>query len=96
MLSEKEFKNLAFLARLDPEDESLLGLRDNFNQILEFVEKIQTLEIKELDEFYTSMDIHNVMREDAAKKTLDGSQIAEIAPEWEAGHFVVPRVIDAE
>ena len=96
MLSQEEFKNLARLARLDPEDSSLEDLLDDFNKILDYVEKINEIHSAETAEYYTAIDVHNVMREDSGAGVLSGAEISENAPEWEAGHIVVPRVIETE
>ena len=46
MLSQEEFKSLAKLARLDPEDKSLGDLLDDFNKILVYVEKSKKFTLK--------------------------------------------------
>lgn len=94
MLSEEEFKNLAHLARLDPEDKSLAGLRDDFNKILNYVEKIKELNVESAGEYFTSVDLENVVRPDEAKSELTPADLNKMAPEWESGYFVVPRVIE--
>ncbi len=96
MLSEEEFKSLASLARLNPEDESLQGLRDDFNKILGYVETIQGLNLADSADYYTAIDTRNVLREDEPAKGLGSEAISKVAPDWETGHFVVPRVIDSE
>ena len=93
MLSEDEFRALARLARLDPDDESLSGLRDDFNKILDYVEKIKELDTGAVEEYYTAIDTRNVVREDEREETLPLPEIEKMSPEWDSGHFVVPRVI---
>ncbi len=95
MLSEKEFNDLALLARLDPDDKSLQGLRSDFNKILEFVENIQEV-TDEVVAHRAPNETFNVTRKDVAQETLPLSAIQSIAPQWEAGHFVVPGVLDQE
>ncbi len=94
MLSEKEFESLCRLARLEPTDPSLRGLLDDFNQILKYVEHIREIDVQELGEYYTALDAHNVMRPDEPGGVLPPDAVRRIAPQWEAGHFVVPRVIE--
>ncbi|MCB1322040.1 MAG: Asp-tRNA(Asn)/Glu-tRNA(Gln) amidotransferase subunit GatC [Leptospiraceae bacterium] len=96
MLSEKEFKQLAHLARLDPEDESLAGLRDDFNRILEYVDRIQSVDTSGVDDRYSVNETINVYRSDEPMPTLESDEIGRFAPQWEAGHFVVPGVIESE
>ena len=94
MLSEEEFTNLCKLARLDSEDPSLKGLISDFNQILHYVEQIKEIDTQEIDEYFTALDSHNVMRQDSPTEVLQAEAVRKIAPQWEAGHFVVPRVIE--
>jgi aspartyl/glutamyl-tRNA(Asn/Gln) amidotransferase C subunit len=95
MISEEDFNALALLARLDPEDKSLQGLRNDFNKILEFVQNIQEV----TDEVVTHRppnETFNVTRKDSPGETIPVPTIQSIAPHWEAGHFVVPGVLDQE
>ena len=96
MLSEKEFKELALLARLDPEDKDLVGLRDDFNKILDFVEKISEVDLTSADDVMMVNENVNVVRSDTPGEVLSAREINSFAPEWEAGHFVVPGAIDSE
>ena len=96
MLSEKEFQELAALARLDPEDPGLAGLRDDFNKILDYVNQINEVDTSAIDDAYSRDETRNVLRKDDAGETLEPRVIGEFAPRWEAGHFVVPGVIDSE
>lgn len=96
MLSEEEFKQLALLARLDPEDASLAGLRNDFNKILDFVNKIQEIEMGEEDDLPVPNESKNVVRRDEPKDVVGPDKISSFAPSWEAGHFVVPGVLDQE
>ncbi|MDH5654552.1 MAG: Asp-tRNA(Asn)/Glu-tRNA(Gln) amidotransferase subunit GatC [Spirochaetia bacterium] len=96
MISENEFKELALLARLDPDDRDLAGLRDDFNKILDFVEKIKEVNLSSAGEIRTMNENLNIMRPDKPGELLDTHEISSFAPEWEAGHFVVPGAIDSE
>lgn len=94
MLSSEEFENLCRLGRLDPNDESLKGLLGDFNQLLSYVEQIKEINTQELGEYYTTLETDNVMREDTVGPVLTAEAVRAIAPQWESGHFVVPRVIE--
>lgn len=93
MLSEKEFSDLSSLARLDPEDEGLKGLRSDFNKILDAVNSIEKLDLKAENHALPGAP---VVRPDEPVRQLTPVQIGSNAPEWEAGHFVVPGVIQSE
>jgi aspartyl-tRNA(Asn)/glutamyl-tRNA(Gln) amidotransferase subunit C len=92
----EEFKELCFLARLDPNDESLVHLERDFQKILEYVKQIEEIDTSTIKEDYTEEDTLNIFREDIPEETLPLEKIAQNAPEWESGHFVVPGVIEQE
>lgn len=96
MLSEEEFRNLALLARLDPNDESLVEMRTDFNRILDYVNKIEEVDTSSITDAYIKSDTRNIIRPDKPQDPLGPVEISKFAPKWEAGHFVVPVVIDAE
>ncbi len=100
MLSEQEYQQLCFLARLDAGDEALVKARESFNTILNYVNTIQDIDLKtkqtsQKSDMYPNHDC--VQRPDKPGKTeLSCHTISAIAPQWEAGHFVVPGVIPSE
>ena len=98
MLSEKEYRQLAFLARLDPDDPALRNAYGEFNTILKYVDKIQGLDVKTAGQGKKpSVSRSSPLREDKAKGSeLSHQAIARFAPQWEAGHFLVPGVIESE
>lgn len=95
MLSDSEFKDLVHLARLDPNDKSLLDLKDDFGRILQYVESIQELELKDVDLDH-SQNAPNRTRKDQGVSELSAREIEKFAPQFEAGHFVVPGVLESE
>ncbi len=96
MLSNEQFNNLAGLARLNPEDAGLKNLRDDFNKILNYVEKIKEIDTSSVKDLSAANETRNVVRADAAGSVLAPAVLSRMAPEWEAGHFVVPGVIESE
>lgn len=96
MISDDEFKNLCHLARLDAKDASLSNLKNDFNRILEYVNKINEIDTSAIDDHYSMDMTRDATRADIAKDTLTPKIISGFAPAWESGHFVVPAVIDAE
>ncbi|MBX7058074.1 MAG: Asp-tRNA(Asn)/Glu-tRNA(Gln) amidotransferase subunit GatC [Leptospirales bacterium] len=96
MLTEDEFRRLAQLCRLDPDDTSVAAVRDDFNKILDYVDSIKAAEIGAVSVSPGEDDTRNTLRVDQAQAPLSAAEIAAIAPRWEAGHFVVPGAIESE
>ena len=92
----EEFKELCFLARLDPNDESLIHLEQDFKKILEYIKHIEEIDTSAIIEDYTEEDTLNIFRKDEPEPTLPLEKISKNAPDWESGHFVVPGVIEQE
>lgn len=96
MLSEEEFRQLATLSRLDPLDPSVQAMRSDFNKILDYVDQIKAAEVSGTSVSPAASDARNVLRDDEPLPPLAPAEIAAMAPRWEAGHFVVPGVIESE
>ncbi len=96
MLTDDEFQNLARLARLDPADASLANIRDDFNNILDYVNQINAVDTSSVDASYSKSETRNAVRADDTGEVLTPRIIGTFAPQWEAGHFVVPGVLDSE
>lgn len=95
-MTDEEFRELCMLARLDPEDESLRNLRQDFTRIVEYVHHIGDLDTSAVKDEYAAEDTMNVTRKDEGIAALGPQKVARFAPDWESGHFVVPGVIESE
>ncbi|MBI39035.1 MAG: Asp-tRNA(Asn)/Glu-tRNA(Gln) amidotransferase GatCAB subunit C [Leptospiraceae bacterium] len=96
VISESEFKDLCKLARLDPEDESLKNLMSDFNRILESVNQINEIDVKDDAAGHSELDTRDMTRPDKPVDPLGTEAIGKIAPDFQSGHFVVPGVIESE
>ncbi|MBW7857309.1 MAG: Asp-tRNA(Asn)/Glu-tRNA(Gln) amidotransferase subunit GatC [Leptonema sp. (in: Bacteria)] len=95
-MNDAEFKELCLLARLDPKDESLKDVQNNFDKILSYVDQIGQIDTSSVGDEFGIATTRDVARNDEPKVTLDQSKLAGIAPDWESGHFVVPGIIESE
>lgn len=95
-VSEKEVQKIAHLSKLNLEGDELQKLTGDFNQILEFVAQVDEVDTSGVKPMAHVLDHANVRREDIAAESLAIDDIRKMAPKFEAGYFVVPKVIDAE
>lgn len=90
MIEVGEVERIARLARLDLDEESSLRMAADLSKILEYVETLRDLEdtpeLLERSPMETQPDLVDDRR-------VGRERIAEIAPEFEKGFFVVPPVI---
>jgi len=93
-IDEKEIVKVANLARLDLTDDEKAEFSKQLNDIIEYVEKINELDTSGVKPADHIVDMKNVTREDRIKESLDISDIEKIAPAFDRGHIVVPRIIE--
>ena len=95
-VSPDEVKKIASLSRLNLEGKELISLTEDFNQILEFVQQISEVDTENVEPLNHVLDLENVTRKDEAGESFKREEVESIAPEFNAGYFVVPRVLDTE
>jgi aspartyl-tRNA(Asn)/glutamyl-tRNA(Gln) amidotransferase subunit C len=89
-------KNVSKLARLSLPDEKLARLAGQLEHILEYVNKIQRLDIAGAEPMAHALPLHNVLREDAVGPSLSIEQVLQNAPDVEGRFFKVPKVIGGD
>ena len=85
---------VAKLARIRVETERLESLAEEFNAILEFVDQLKEVDIKNVEPM-TSVTPHQLQRREDV--VLEGDQQERIllnAPKTREGFFAVPKVIE--
>lgn len=91
---QKVIEKTARLARLELSDEEKTEFTKQLSDILSYVDKINELNTDSVQPPDHIVDLKNVFREDKAGKSMDISKIENIAPAFENGHFVVPKIIE--
>ena len=87
-------KKVAKLARLKVDDKEEQNLKNELNNILEWVDKLQKVNTENIDPMLSVSNEPMPMREDIVTSKLDNEQILSNAPEKKAGFFVVPKVVE--
>lgn len=95
VIDAKIVEKTAKLASLKlSEDEKELFAKQ-LTDIISYVDKISELDTSSVEATDHIADIKNVFREDAAMKpAVSLEEIEKMAPAFENGHFVVPRIIE--
>ena len=85
---------VAKLARLkfDIKDEE--NLKNELNNILEWVDKLQKVDTENIDPMLSVSNEPMPMREDKVTSKIENKHILSNAPEKKAGFFVVPKVVE--
>lgn len=87
-------KKVAKLARLKVDIKDEENLKNELNNILEWVDKLQKVDTANIDPMLSVSNEPMPMREDKVTSKLENKQILSNAPEKKTGFFVVPKVVE--
>jgi aspartyl-tRNA(Asn)/glutamyl-tRNA(Gln) amidotransferase subunit C len=93
-ISREDVEYVAHLARLRFEEEELERFTLQLNDILNYMEQLSELDIKDVTPTFHAMDLYNVFREDEVLESLGAETALNNAPQSARGSFQVPRVIE--
>jgi aspartyl-tRNA(Asn)/glutamyl-tRNA(Gln) amidotransferase subunit C len=92
-LSRADVEHVAHLARLGLTEEELARLEGQLNHILEQYTILQRLDTERIPPTAQTIELANILREDAVTPCLTADQALADAPERDGDHFVVPAII---
>lgn len=89
-----DVKYVAHLARiqLSPEEEQKLGAQ--LGNILGFMEKLQTLDVTQVEPMAHAVPTVNVTRADEVRPSLPHDDALRNAPAKANGLFIVPKIVE--
>ena len=93
-LSLEQVRRIAQLARIeisDAEAESTLG---HLNGIFSLIEKMQAVDTRGVEPMAHAQDLAQRLRDDRVTETNRREAYQAVAPETEAGRYLVPKVIE--
>lgn len=93
-ITVKDVQHVAKLARLhlSPEEEAVFT--EQMNAILQYAEKLSSLDTEGVPPTTHVLHVSNVMREDVVKESLSVEEALLNAPDEEDGQFKVPAVLE--
>ncbi len=92
-LTEKEISHLASLSALSLSDEQVKKYANEFESILNFVDKISKTDTLSFDMFAREIEFDD-LREDEQKQSLSTSEVLKNAPKKRKEFFNVPKVVE--
>ena len=89
-----DIKYVAHLARLalTPGEEEKLGAQ--LGNILHYIEKLNQLDVSNVEPTSHAVPLVNVTREDAVRPSLANEDALRIAPSKANGLFLVPKIVE--
>ena len=94
MITENEVKHIASLARIHLEQDEIQGLTKNLENILQYMAKLEKLDVTKVEPTSHVMGLKNVFREDKITSSLKQEDVMKIAVEHYKNSFKVPKVIE--
>jgi len=93
-IKKETVQHVAHLARIDLEDNELEKMSHQLKDILDFIDKLKTLNVANTDPTSHILPINTVLREDESVESLSIDKTLFNAPQKKGNFFVVPKVIE--
>ena len=89
-----EVEKVAHLARLHISDTEADEVTSRITDILQLIDKMQSVDTSAVEPLAHPLDVKQRLRADQVTETDQREQLQTLAPEAEAGLFLVPKVIE--
>jgi len=94
MITRKDVEYVAALARIDLDEADRERFAHQLATIVEYVEKLNELDVSRVEPMSHAVELRNVMRDDVPRPSLPPGDALANAPARRDGFFQVPRVIE--
>lgn len=95
-LTTDDIKKIAHLARLNLLESDAALYSQQLSSILGFVEQMNEADTSHIEPFFNPLDLGQRLRSDIVTEHNQRAAFQAIAPQVEAGLYLVPQVIDDE
>ena len=95
-LTAADIKKIAHLARLNMSDADVTLYTNQLSNILNFVEQMNQADTTGIEAVAHSLESHQRLRSDAVTEPNQREVFQKLAPQVEAGLYLVPQVIEGE
>lgn len=86
-------EKLAGLARLEFDEQEKEIIKKDLQRMIEFVDKLNELDVKGVEPLLHMSDVVNVLREDRVEGSIAREEGLKNAPDTDGIYFKVPKVI---
>lgn len=93
-LTPDEVKKIAHLARLNLSDNDIAVYTPQLSRILGFIEQMNQVDTTQVEPLAHPLDVSQRLRPDTITETDLRDKFQRIAPQVEAGLYLVPQVIE--
>jgi aspartyl-tRNA(Asn)/glutamyl-tRNA(Gln) amidotransferase subunit C len=92
-ISRAEVEKVSLLARLSLSDEELDRMTSQMGDILGYVDLLSELDTEQVEPMAHALEVANVLRDDAARPSLDREEALANAPHRDSECYLVPAVL---
>lgn len=93
-IDEAQVRKVAKLARLELSDAEVEEFTGQLSAILDYVERMNRLDTKDVEPLAHCLPISNVFREDVVKESLGTEKTLANAPQRDGAFFKVPKILE--
>jgi aspartyl-tRNA(Asn)/glutamyl-tRNA(Gln) amidotransferase subunit C len=93
-INEDEMIKIAKLAMLEIAPEEKDDFLKQVNNIIEYIDKINTLDTSNVEPAEYIFELKNIFREDKPQQSIDSNELKKIVPDYKDGYIVVPKIIE--
>ncbi len=93
-LTLEQVKRIAHLARIEVSEAEALATQGHLNGIFQLIEQMQAVDTSGVEPMAHAQDLCQRLREDAVSEGSRRAAFQAVAPETEAGLYLVPKVIE--
>ncbi len=90
----QDVEKTALLAKLEFTGDEKDSFLMQFSKIVGFIEKISELDTEKIPPMTHAVEKSNTVRNDALKESMKVEEISQMAPRFESGSIVVPKIIE--
>ncbi|MFA5714918.1 MAG: Asp-tRNA(Asn)/Glu-tRNA(Gln) amidotransferase subunit GatC [Candidatus Paceibacterota bacterium] len=92
MISEEEIRKIAKLSYLEIKNEEIGEIREKFSSILEYVKKLQELDVSSIEETANLSKSENIFREDIGEEK-DSEELLKALPRKKGNYLEVKKIL---
>jgi aspartyl-tRNA(Asn)/glutamyl-tRNA(Gln) amidotransferase subunit C len=93
-LTLEQVQRIAHLARIEISESEAVTTQGHLNGIFELIEQMQAVDTRGVEPMAHAQDVSQRLRDDVVSETDRRAAYQAVAPEIEAGLYLVPRVIE--
>ncbi|MCS7097913.1 MAG: Asp-tRNA(Asn)/Glu-tRNA(Gln) amidotransferase subunit GatC [Candidatus Methanomethyliaceae archaeon] len=93
IVSREKLDRLAWLAKIELNENEKKEYLEQLNRILEAFKSIDELQLEDVEPTYHVIDIFNMLRDDSIKPSLSQQEALSKAKRTKDGFFIAPKIV---